>query len=249
MARVNKRVDKKVKAPQQYESTDYNKFKFVEANRDLNEHHVKEIMKEIENNDLRDESPVKVSRNFELMEGQHTFVSCERLNLPVKYIFSRMTIDDIGRYNGSQKPWTSIQVLNHYCVREFENYLILNEFYKKYKYPISTLLVLLSGEHTKQLYKDFKFGKFEVRQSVAQIQSILDKIAEFKHFNDKVFRHKTFVLTYIDCLTHPDFDHDKLVHKVSIITEKFVKCDTQVDYLRMIEDVYNYRNQEPIRLY
>jgi len=249
MARPKKRVDKKVRSPQQYESTDYNKFKFVEANRDLNEHHVKEIMKEIENNDLRDESPVKVSDKFELMEGQHTFVGCERLGLPVKYIFSRMTIDDIGRYNGSQKPWTSVQVLNHYCVREFEDYLILNEFYKKYKYPISTLLVLLSGEHTKQLYKDFKFGKFTVKQSVAQVQSILDKISEFKHFNDKVFRHKTFVLTYIDCLTHPDFDHDKLVHKVSIITERFVKCDTQVDYLRMIEDVYNYRNQEPIRLY
>ena len=249
MARPKKRVDKKVKSPQQYESIDYNKFKFVEANRDLNEHHVKEIMKEIENNDLRDESPVKVSREFELMEGQHTFVGCERLGLPVKYIFSRMTIDDIGRYNVSQKPWTSVQVLNHYCVREFEDYLILNEFYKKYKYPISTLLVLLSGEHTKQLYKDFKFGKFAVKQSVAQVQHILDRISEFKHFNDKVFRHKTFVLTYIDCLTHPDFDHDKLVHKVSIVTEKFVKCDTQVDYLRMIEDVYNYRNQEPIRLY
>jgi hypothetical protein len=249
MTKKNNKVDKKVKSPQQYESTDYGKFKFVEANRDLNEHHVKEIMKEIENKDLRDEAPVKVSEKYELMEGQHTFVSCERLNLPVKYIFSRMTVDDIGRYNGSQKPWNSTQVLSHYCVRNFENYLILNDFYKKYKYPISTLLVLLSGEHTKQLFKDFKFGKFVVRQSVGQVQNILDKISEFKHFNDKVFRHKTFVLTYIDCLTHPDFDHDKLVHKVSVIPEKFIKCDTQVDYLRMIEDVYNYRNQDPIRLY
>lgn len=242
-------VDRKVKSPQQYESTDYRKFKFIEANRDLNEHHVKEIMKEIQNKDLRDEAPVKVSKRYELMEGQHTFASCERLKLPVKYIFSKMTVDDIGRYNGSQKQWTSPQVLNHYCVRGFEDYLILNDFYKKYKYPISTLLVLLSGEHTKQMYQNFKFGDFKVEQSIGQVQDILDKISELKHFNDKVYRHKTFVLTYIDCLTHPDFDHDKLVHKVSIVTEKFVKCDTQVDYLRMIEDVYNYRNSEPIRLY
>ena len=246
---TKKQVDKKVKSPQQYESTNYDKFKFVEANRNLNEHHVKEIMKEIENKDLRDESPVKVNRDWEIMEGQHTFAGCERLGLPVKYIFTKMTVDDIGRYNGSQKPWTSINILKHYCVRGFENYLILQEFYKKYKYPISTLLVLLSGEHTKRLFKDFKFGRFEVRQSVGQVQHILDKIAEFKQFNDKVFRHKTFVLTYIDCLTHPDFNHDRLVHKVSIIPDKFVKCGTQVDYLRMIEDIYNYRNQEPIRLY
>ncbi len=246
---TKKQVDKKVKSPQQYESTNYDKFKFVEANRNLNEHHVKEIMKEIENKDLRDESPVKVNRDWEIMEGQHTFAGCERLGLPVKYIFTKMTVDDIGRYNGSQKPWTSTNILQHYCVRGFENYLILQEFYKKYKYPISTLLVLLSGENTKRLFRDFKFGRFIVRQSVGQVQNILDKIAEFKEFNDKVFRHKTFVLTYIDCLTHPDFDHERLVHKVSIIPDKFVKCNTQVDYLRMIEDVYNYRNQEPIRLY
>ena len=246
---TKKQVDKKVKSPQQYESTNYDKFKFVEANRNLNEHHVKEIMKEIENKDLRDESPVKVYRDWEIMEGQHTFAGCERLGLPVKYIFTKMTVDDIGRYNGSQKTWTSTNILQHYCVRGFENYLILQEFYKKYKYPISTLLVLLSGENTKRLFRDFKFGRFIVRQSVGQVQNILDKIAEFKEFNDKVFRHKTFVLTYIDCLTHPDFDHERLVHKVSIIPDKFVKCNTQVDYLRMIEDVYNYRNQEPIRLY
>ena len=246
---TKKQVDKKVKSPQQYESTNYDKFKFVEANRNHNEHHVKEIMKEIENKDLRDESPVKVNRDWEIMEGQHTFAGCERLGLPVKYIFTKMTVDDIGRYNGSQKPWTSTNILQHYCVRGFENYLILQEFYKKYKYPISTLLVLLSGENTKRLFRDFKFGRFIVRQSVGQVQNILDKIAEFKEFNDKVFRHKTFVLTYIDCLTHPDFDHERLVHKVSIIPDKFVKCNTQVDYLRMIEDVYNYRNQEPIRLY
>ena len=246
---TKKQVDKKVKSPQQYESTNYDKFKFVEANRNLNEHHVKEIMKEIENKDLRDESPVKVNRDWEIMEGQHTFAGCERLGLPVKYIFTKMTVDDIGRYNGSQKPWTSTNILQHYCVRGFENYLILQEFYKKYKYPISTLLVLLSGENTKRLFRDFKFGRFIVRQSVGQVQNILDKIAEFKEFNDKVFRHKTFVLTYIDCLTHPDFDHERLVHKVSIIPDKFVKCNTQVDYLRMIEDVYNDRNQEPIRLY
>ena len=246
---TKKQVDKKVKSPQQYESTNYDKFKFVEANRNLNEHHVKEIMKEIENKDLRDESPVKVNRDWEIMEGQHTFAGCERLGLPVKYIFTKMTVDDIGRYNGSQKPWTSTNILQHYCVRGFENYLILQEFYKKYKYPISTLLVLLSGENTKRLFRDFKFGRFIVRQSVGQVQNILDKIAEFKEFNDKVFRHKTFVLTYIDCLTHPDFDHERLVHKVSIIPDKFVKCNTQVDYLLMIEDVYNYRNQEPIRLY
>ena len=96
---------------------------------------------------------------------------------------------------------------------------------------------------------DFKLGYFKVKQSISQVQEILDKITEFKQFDNKIFRHRTFVLTYIDCLTHPDFDHDKLVHKVSVKPESFVKCESQIDYLRMIEDLYNYRNQDQIRLY
>ena len=59
---TKKQVDKKVKSPQQYESTNYDKFKFVEANRNLNEHHVKEIMKEIENKDL------EMNRQLRLIE-------------------------------------------------------------------------------------------------------------------------------------------------------------------------------------
>ena len=243
------RKDKRVKTPQQWESFDYEKFQFIGANRELSEHHVQEVMDEITNKNLSEENPVKVNREFEIMEGQHTVVAYERLEQPVRYIFSRMTIDDIGRYNSSQKTWTSQDVLNHFCVRGFEDYTILYGFYKKYHYPISTLLVLLSGEHTKQLYKDFKLGLFRVKQSISQVQEILDKIAEFKQFDNKIFRHRTFVLTYIDCLTHPDFDHDKLVHKVSVKPESFVKCESQVDYLRMIEDLYNYRNQDQIRLY
>ena len=242
-------IDKKVKSPQQYETNNYEQFLYVGANRELNEHHVKEIMEEVNNKDLNDENPVKVTKKFEIMEGQHTVVAYERLEMPVRYIFTKMTIDDIGRFNSVQKSWKSQDVLNHYCVRGFEDYTILYGFYKKYHYPISTLLILLAGEHTKQLFKDFKFGFFKVNQSIAQVQDILNKISEYKQFNEKVYRHKVFVLAYMDCLTHPDFDHDKMVHKVSVIPDKFEKCETKRDYILLLEDIYNYRNQNSIKLY
>ena len=240
--------DKKVKAPQQYESYDYEKFSFVGANRELSEHHVTEVMEEITNKDLGDENPVKVDTKFNIMEGQHTAIAYQRLEMPVRYIFTKMTIDDIGRFNMARKTWRLSDVLNHYCVRGFEDYKILFGFYKKYHYPISTLIILLSGEHTKKLYKEFKFGHFKVNQSIAEVQDILDKIAEYKQFGNNVFRHKTFVLTYIDILTHPEFNHDIMVHKTSVVPDRFKEQKTQRDYL-MLEDIYNYRNKKTIRLY
>ena len=107
----------------------------------------------------------------------------------------------------------------------------------------------LTEDEIYELFKDFKFGFFKVNQSIAQVQDILNKISEYKQFNEKVYRHKVFVLAYMDCLTHPDFDHDKMVHKVSVIPDKFEKCETKRDYILSLEDIYNYRNQNSIKLY
>ena len=206
-------------------------------------------MDEIQRNDLRHENPIKVDKHFNILEGQHTFVASKNLGLSIIYQHTNMTVTDIGMFNSVQKNWSSQDTLNHFCVQGLEDYKILFGFYKKYPYPISTLLILLTGENSRGILKDYKRGLFRVKQSVGEVQGILDKIMDFKEYNDKVFRHKSFVLAYFDLLTHPEFNHELLVHKVSVVPEKFIKQDSQVDYLRMLEDIYNYRNRKPVRFF
>jgi len=50
-------------------------------------------------------------------------------------------------------------------------------------------------------------------------------------------------------LTHPDFNHDVFVHKVNLVPARFVKQENKRDYFRMIEDIYNYKNPNQIRLF
>ena len=232
-----------------YETMNYNKFSFVASNRGINEHHVEEIMHEIKRNDLRHENPVKVNQDHQIMEGQHTYIASKNLGLSIIYTYTKMKISDIGPYNISQKSWSYPDILNHYCVEGYKDYLTLHQLTKKYPYPIATMVILLTGENTKQALKEFKSGDFVITQSLLEVEGILMKLREFKEFDDRIFRHKTFVLTYFDLLTHPDFDHEVLVHKCSIIPDRFIKQGTQKEYLRMLEDIYNYRNHQPIRLY
>jgi hypothetical protein len=232
-----------------YETMNYDKFSFVASNRGISDHHVEEIMSEIKRNDLRHENPVKVNENHEILEGQHTYIASKNLGLSIVYKYTDMTVSDIGLFNSVQKSWSYPDILNHYCVEGYQDYLILHEFTKKFPYPIATMVILLTAQNTKQILKDFKKGEFKITQSLKQVEDILIKLREFKEFDDRVFRHKTFVLTYFDLLTHPDFDHEILVHKCSIVPDRFVRKGTQKEYLRMIEDIYNYRNRNPIRLY
>jgi hypothetical protein len=239
----------KMKEVKTYNTTDYDKFKYVLSNRPVAEHHVKEIMAEIQRKDLTAENPVKVTRSYEIMEGQHTAEACKRLNIPVYYIYTKMTDSDIGKYNSVQKSWSYDNILNHYCVKGVEDYRILAGFRRRHPYPLSTIIILLSGRNTKKLMTEFRNGEFTITQRLDTVEELLSQIGEFKEYNDKIYRHRTFVLAYIDVLTHPDFDHTTFIHKLSLSPNRFVKCDSRKEYFRMIEDIYNKRNNNPIRLF
>ena len=232
-----------------YRTNNYDKFKFVVSNRPVSEHHVKEIMAEIQRNDLTAENPIKVTRSFEIMEGQHTFHACKNLNHPVFYMYTKMDKTDIGKYNSVQKSWNYNNILNHFCVEGVQDYKILAGFRKRHPYPLSTLIILLSGMNTKRVMNEFRNGDFVIEQRLDLVEELLSQIGQFKEYNDKIYRHRTFVLAYIDVLTHPDFDHAVFLHKLALSPNRFVKCEGRKEYFRMIEDIFNKRNSNPIRLF
>lgn len=232
-----------------YKTSNYDMFKYIASNRPIEEHHVKEVMAEIQANDFRKENPVKVNRSHEIIEGQHTFQACVRLEIPVYYMYTKMTKQHIGRFNSSRKTWNMENVLHHYCVEGVHDYKVLAGFRTRHPYPLSTLIILLTGEHTKRVLSDYRKGEFKIGQSLDSVEKLLDSIKQFKEYSDKIYRHRTFILSYIDVLTHPDFNHDVFVHKVTLVPARFVKQENKRDYFRMIEDIYNYKNPNPIRLF
>ena len=87
-------------------------------------------------------------------------------------------------------------------------------------------------------------GEMAVRHFVESVMGL-----QFKKFNDKIYRHRTFLKVYMDLMTHPEFEHEKMIHKVEQVPMRFIYCTRIFDYLRMIEEVYNYNNRNPIKLY
>lgn len=232
-----------------YKTKNYDMFKLVSSNRPVTESHVKEIMSEIQANNFLAENPVKVNRGHEIIEGQHTFQACVRLEIPVYYMYTKMTKNHIGRFNSSRKTWSMEDVLHHYCVEGVHDYKILAGFRRRHPYPLSTLIILLTGENSKKVLSEYRKGEFKVAQSLDTVEKLLDNIKEFKEFSDKIYRNRAFITAYIDVLTHPDFKHDVFVHKVGLIPARFVKQENKRDYFRMVEDIYNYKNTSPIRLF
>ena len=63
------------------ETRNYDRFKFVESNRDINDNNVNKIEQSIL--EIGIQVPIVVNDNYEIIEGQHRFVALRRNKLVV----------------------------------------------------------------------------------------------------------------------------------------------------------------------
>tara|TARA_R100001594_G_scaffold3376_1_gene12689 strand:- start:1636 stop:2424 length:789 start_codon:yes stop_codon:yes gene_type:complete len=237
-----------------FKTINYDKFLLIDSNRLIKPGKISRMKEVIERKDLTNENEIKVAISDDgntliVLEGQHRFITCMELSMPIYYRFSDMEIDDIGTVNSVQDKWSLYDSLHHYCERGIQDYSILHGFQKQYHYPISTLIGVLAGRNDKTMLDEFRRGEFKITQGLEVVHELLSKIQQFKQFNDKIYRHRTFLKVYMDLMTHPEFEHERMIQKVEQQPMRFVFCTKVNDYLRMIEDVYNWNNRKPIKLY
>ena len=113
---------------------DYNKFLLIESNRLIRPNKIAKLKHEVERKDLTHENEIKVILNNDgrliITDGQHSFVNCMELRLPIYYRFSDMDIDDIAEVNSVQDAWNLPDSLHSFCSIGVHDYKILAGFKK-----------------------------------------------------------------------------------------------------------------------
>ena len=88
------------------ETRNYDRFKFVESNRDINDNNVNKIEQSIL--EIGIQVPIVVNDKYEIIEGQHRFIALRRNKLVVPYIISTSASEKyIARLQESKK-WNAI---------------------------------------------------------------------------------------------------------------------------------------------
>ena len=65
---------------------EYDKFSLINYNREVNRKHLNRLKISIKHKDLTKFKPVIVDKEFCVVDGQHTFVACKELGLPIHYM-------------------------------------------------------------------------------------------------------------------------------------------------------------------
>lgn len=230
-------------------TSNYNMFSKIDGNRLINKLNYKRIKESIEDEYLP--IPIIVNENFEVIDGQHRLEACKELKIPVYYvIIYGLTLKHVQKLNSISKRWSTKDYLDGYADMGKSDYIIFRDFINEYKLGDTVTLMLLMNLTTKpngDHIIDFKCGKFKVVDflSAELTAKKIEKVGKYYDGN----KRGIFVFALVKLLHTPSFNFDVFMNKLKYQSTKLVDCGTINEYIKIIEDIYNYKNRNKVRFF
>ena len=239
-------TDKKPEAPKILVTKDYEMFGFSEKdNRSITRSQVQHVGKEIDRKNLSEVSPIRVRPKDDegkhiITDGQHTFLALkERLEWIFYIVSERFDFDDIPHFNSVRKNWGMEDYLKIFCQQGIQQYQVYAGFKKKSGWAHSTLIFMLTGNRKGSII-DFKSGNFKMTTSIADANMSIEMVNDFAdHF--QYYKSRNFVVALLKIFKLEEYDHKRMMTKLDYLSARLIKSVYVEDYLRILEDIYNYK--------
>ena len=243
---------------------DYDKFVFIEINRDIMTTHVNNLNKSFNIVGERlDMFPIIVkplkkqyanvaypNGKHEIWDGQHRFVTARNKD---SFIYYMIDEDDVLKpehlaHLQTSKSWNLDNYLNKYCSLAnsmgrgtYDDYKIYDGFKRKSGWSHNCVIALLVG-NTKGAVASFKEGHFKIERSISDANDIISMISDFgSHF--KYYKARSFVLAMLRIITRVEnYNHKRMMAKMEYLSEKLVKCPDATTYVLLLEKLYNFNS-------
>jgi hypothetical protein len=216
----------------------YELFKIIETNRPTVEGHVNAIAKSIENNGYIEAYPILVNEEFGIIDGQHRFLACKKLNLPIVFTqiaghTEKLMID----LNTTSTNWHLLDYAMSNAKKGIKCYQALIELENKYRLGISNSIVITRNSYGGNAGKEFSQGKeWEVNPRRNEIAEFVLNQKQYLAF----YRTKPFVASIANLFNRAKSEEIKKVEKVLMSIKEQVKVS---DYMNIYENIINRRNR------
>lgn len=232
-----------------FETSDYDKFKFMLGNRNINLSSVKKIEESISQNGFK-MCPILVNEKFEIVDGQHRFNALKDLGLPIYYVIENgLNIEDCKNLNINAKNWTLDDYVESYASLGYEEYIKLLNLKTELKISTSVAITLFdkAGINHNPLYVG-KNGKLKISFSLEKIKDVLKchKLLSTNYACYKWYEGVRYTESYgalrfflhINCF-NKDFDLDFFLNKLATKSNNLRQGFTYKDLISSFGDFYN----------
>ena len=245
-------------------TTDYYQFKTLKGNRNINQAHKHRLKKSMQDEYLV--SPICVNEYMEVIDGQHRRLAAMELGLPIYYyVLPGYGWSEIHRLNTNMKNWGKQEYLQAYCDMGYPEYVAFKNFWKQYPdFTLTAIEVILtnsgrsnptkrdkslvssknkSGEY---LVKPFEEGKFKI-PNIQRSRDNAEKILMIKPYA-AFYSSLNFIRAMISLFKNKNYNHSVFMQKMQYRSNAMIPQQNVEQYKIMIEDIYNYRNRQPVSL-
>ena len=179
---------------------------------------------------------------YEIFDGQHTFLACQRLNIEIVHnVFKDVSNRAIISINGKSRKWTMENYLKYGVTDSLEDYAFLNKIYKKERVPLTALIMMYGGNYANKPFKELKWRALTVKRGDKMLGYIKDYE---KTYNIEQSRHARFVWGLGKVVDSGKYDHKRMMRQLSKCSQQMTKQANPEDYAKNIEMVYNYGLQD-----
>lgn len=220
----------------------YEQFTYVRGNRTIDPLHLDRLSKAMRNEYIP--VPIIVNSNYEILDGQHRFEACKRNLLPLYFMVTDdWSLNSIRSMNTMLKKWSVKDYVHSYKSLEKKlagPYTTLEWYSKTFGLPYEASIMILHNKGVmlgKGIMDAFKSGKFTIAD-----------LTHSKKFGEFLLKIKPYWADYnkrafINALCHLDQDHrfnrKQFLDRLDKHSMKMRKCTNALDYVQVIEYIYN----------
>lgn len=229
-----------------YETTDYDKFKKLEGNRDAKS--AKKVIQSIQSVGYI-MSPILVNEKFEVIDGQNRLEALKELGLPVHYIMqSGIGLEECRSMNTGRSNWTTLDYVYSYAEGGSEDYKrlasLINEYGKKFTIEgvcAFTIGVFATGSGS--MNDLIKQGRVVLPEKLYEIARARLKSAEELGFVGMYKNYKMYARSWFAAIAyaynHNDVSVRELANRCKASPLELVSYNKTVDQLALLDRIYN----------
>ena len=231
-------------------TTNYRSLTTLNANREVADSHVNSLKAAFATKgNLTEIQPIIVNEHNQIIDGQHRAVAAEQLGLPINYItVPGLTVHDAVSMNILHKSWTADDYAHSYATAGNDNYVRYLKLRDDYPFKHSIVLNYTCGGELKGIYRQFREGNFVLTPELdTRTRLLLDCLEAAAEVIPQGLQ-KEFALAYIKAMFISGFKQERMIRKLKNNPDLMRRYAGINDYLRALEDVYNYQMPEASRV-
>lgn len=198
-------------------------------------------------------TPVIVTKDMEIIDGQHRFLACKNLGLPVYYyIDENFKMQDLACFNNSTTRWTSKDYVKFYACSGNVACIFLETLSRKYNISTDNLLSFSCADDGNN-YKSLRNGKLKIVMNEETIMERINFVEQaVKFITEKSVKKPRFINSkplfkaLVKIRSQGWFDEERFFHTLEINLLKFRQCSKTSTYYEMLVDIYNFKLRNKI---